>query len=62
MERDKTKKNLKKSKIKKDQSKEIFFIKIIQFLLFNWIKNQVISYGKSCQYPLIFFSISFLSE
>jgi len=29
MERDKTKKNLKKSKIKKDQSKEIFFIKII---------------------------------
>jgi len=59
MERDKTKKNLKKSKIKKDQSKEIFFIKIIQFLLFNWIKNQVISYGKSCQYPLNFFSISF---
>ena len=29
MERDKTKKNLKKSKIKKDQSKEICFIKII---------------------------------
>jgi hypothetical protein len=55
MERDKTKKKSKKIQNKEKPIKRFFFIKIIQFLLFNWIKNQVISYGKSCQYLLIFF-------